>query len=371
MKHSWRIGRIAGIDIYIDSSWFLILILFTWSLASSYFPQEFPGWSALQHWIIGFITSLLIFGSVLIHELAHSLVAISQGEEVRNITLFILGGVAQINEEPKKPMQEFLMAFAGPLTSLAIGLVAFILSLVLKPVNEPLGAITSYLALINVILAVFNLLPGFPMDGGRVLRSIIWKITGDLRKATRIASRIGQGFAFFLVFIGILQILKGSLGGFWLIFIGWFLHSAAARSYQKVMVDEVLKGVRAKDLMTKDFASVPSTLRVQDLVDDYILRRRERVFLVKDGDELKGIVCLEDVKKISREERPASTVSDIMTPREKLEAVSSEDDGRMILSSLTSKNIHQVPVMESDRVVGLICRTDVLRFIQLRRDLGA
>jgi Zn-dependent protease/predicted transcriptional regulator len=371
MKHSWRIGRIAGVDIFVDSSWFLILILFTWSLASSYFPQKFPEWSALQNWLIGLFTSLLIFGSVLIHELAHSLVAIRQGEEVRSITLFILGGVAQISHEPKKPMQEFSMALVGPVTSLALGLIAFILSLLLKPVSVMLSAVVSYLALINTVLALFNLLPGFPMDGGRVLRSIIWKITGDLRRATRVASRVGEGFAFILVFIGILQILRGGLSGFWLIFIGWFLHNAAARSYQQVLVEDVLKDVRAKDLMTEDVATVPSTLRVQDLVDDYILKHRDRGFLVRDDDVLKGIVCLEDVKKISRDEWAKASVSDIMTPRDQLDAVSPDDDGRSILNSLTSKNVHQVPVVQADRVVGLICRSDILRFIQLRRDLGA
>jgi len=371
VKYSWRIGKIAGIDIYIDSSWFLILILFTWTLATSYFPQKFPDWPGPQHWIIGFVTSLLIFASVLIHELSHSLVAIHQGEEVRSITLFILGGVAQISEEPKKPLEEFLMAFVGPLTSLALGLIAFILSLFVRGLSEPLGAVVSYLALINVILAIFNLLPGFPMDGGRVLRSIIWKVTGDLRKATRIASRIGQGFAFFLIFIGILQILRGIFSGFWLIFVGWFLHTAAVRGYQQVMVDDLLKGVKARDLMTREFATVASSLSVQDLVDEYILKHKERVFLVQDGESLQGIVCLEDVKGIPKENRAGSTVADIMTPRGKLQAVTPEDDGRSILNSLTSKNIHQVPVMEEGQVTGVICRTDVLRYIQLKRDLGA
>ena len=265
------------------------------------------------------------------------------------------------------------MAFAGPLTSLALGLIAFILSLFLRALSEPLGAIVSYLALINVILAIFNLLPGFPMDGGRVLRSIIWKVTGDLRRATKIASRIGQGFAFFLIFIGITQILffRGGISGFWLIFVGWFLHTAAVRGYQQVMVDSLLKGVRARDLMTRDYETVPSLLPVQDLVEDYILKHKERVFLVQDGEVLKGIVCLEDVKGTPKDGRAGLTVEDIMTPREKLQAVSPDDDGRSILNSLTSKDIHQVPVMEGGRVTGIICRTDVLRFIQLKRDLGA
>lgn len=370
MKHSWRVGKIVGIEIRIDSSWFVILILLTWSLAYSYFPERFPDWLSFQYWLIGLVTSLLIFVSVLIHELSHSLVAIAQGEKVKSITLFILGGVAQISEEPKQPVQEFFMALVGPLTSFGIGVMALVLSFVLKGVSEPLGAVVSYLALINIILAVFNLLPGFPMDGGRVFRSIIWKVTGDLRKATKIASRVGQGFAFFLIFAGILQVLGGSPSGFWLVFVGWFLHSAAIRGYQQVMVESLLKGVTAKELMTKDFHAVPSTLLVQDLVDAYILRQKERVFLVQDDGVLKGIVCLEDVKTVPREKWTQTLVAKIMTPRDKLEAVSLDSDGSVILNSLTTKEIHQVPVMDGDKVEGIICRTDILRFIQLRKELG-
>lgn len=370
MRHSWRIGRIFGIDINIDSSWLVIFILFSWILSTTYFPQQYPDWSRGLFWIIGTITSLLIFASVLIHELAHSLVAISQGERVRNITLFLFGGVAQISEEPKKPWREFTMALVGPLASLALALIFFILSLALKSMNEPISALVGYLSTINLLLAIFNLLPGFPMDGGRVLRAIIWKMTGNLRKATRIASLTGQGFAFFLIFIGILQIFRANLGGLWLIFIGWFLHSAAVRGYHQVMVDSMLKGVRADELMSKDFEAVTADLPVQNLVDDYILKKKERVFLVAEQGSLKGIVCLEDVKATPKEDWPSIRVGDIMTPKEKLEAVSPDADGRKILSSITSKDIHQVPVMEGERIAGIICRSDILRFIQLRSELG-
>jgi len=370
MKHSWHIGKIFGIEIKIDSSWLVIFFLVTWMLAATYFPKEYPGWNHNLYWIIGIITSLFFFASVLVHELAHSLVAIKQGEKVRSITLFILGGVAQITEEPKKPRREFFMALIGPVSSLFLALIFYILSLIFKGVSKPIAASASYLAFINAILAGFNLLPGFPMDGGRVLRSIIWKVTGNLRKATRIASRVGQGFAFFFIFLGILQILRGNFSGLWLILIGWFLHSAAVTGYEQVMVEAVLKGVRAEDLMTKDFETVSSRLPVQSLVDDYILKKRERVFLVADDGELKGIVCLEDVKRIPRESRSAVKVGEIMTPKEKLEVVSPDADGRQILSRITGKDIHQVPVMVGGKVAGIICRTDVLRFIQLRSELG-
>jgi Zn-dependent protease/predicted transcriptional regulator len=370
MKYSWRIGKIFGIEIKIDSSWLVIFFLVTWILAGTYFPREYPGWSQGLYWLVGIATSLLFFGSVLAHELAHSLVAIRQGEKVRSITLFILGGVAQITEEPEKPMREFFMALVGPASSLALALVFFVLSLVFRGVSRPIAASASYLALINAILAVFNLLPGFPMDGGRVLRSIIWKVSGNLRKATRIASSMGQGFAFILIIFGIFQILTGNFGGLWYILIGWFLHHAAVTGYEQVMVEAVLKGVRAEDLMTKDFETVRPDLPVQSLVDDYMLKKGERVFLVADDGELKGIVCLEDVKRIARESRAKTRVGDIMTAKDKLEAVSPDADGKQILSRITSKDIHQIPVMAEGKVAGIICRTDILRFIQLRSELG-
>lgn len=370
MKHSLRVGRISGIDIFIDSSWVVIFILFTWVLGVSYFPNQFSNWPASQYWVVAVFTSILIFASVLVHELAHSLVAQKQGERVRSITLFILGGVAQISEEPKQPLKELVMALVGPMASLMLGLLFFILSLVFRGVSEPLQSSFEYLALINTILAIFNLLPGFPMDGGRILRAILWKSTGNLRKATRIASQIGQGFAFFLIFIGIFQVINGNISGFWLVFIGWFLHSAAVRGYQQVMFDSVLIGIRAEDLMTRNFESVQSAMPVKELVDEYILKGKGRVFLVSENERLQGIVCLEDVKEAPREKWSEMTVREIMTPRESLKAVSPNANGRSILRSLTSKDIHQIPVMEGEKVMGIICRSDILRFIQVRSELG-
>ncbi len=370
MKHSWKIGKIFGIDIHIDSSWFVIFILLTFVLATSYFPRQHPDWRTALYWLIGIFTSLSMFASVLIHELAHSLVAKVQGEEVFRITLFILGGVAQISGEPKKPWKELTMALVGPFASMVLAFGFFMMFFFLSVFSEPLGASFLYLAMINFVLAVFNLLPGFPMDGGRVLRALIWQATGDLKKATRIASRVGQGVAFLLLFLGVFQILRGNWGGFWLIFVGWFLHSAAVRGYRQVTVESALKGVRAKELMREDFERISGDILVQELVDEYILHKRERVFLVEDGQSLQGIVCLEDVKATPREKWAEKTVREIMTPKDKLEAVSPDDDGNKILNSLTAKDIHQVPVVEEGKVTGIICRSDILRYIQLRSELG-
>jgi len=370
MRYSWRIARLFKIDIYVDSSWFIIFILFTWAISTTYYPQRFADWPPLLNWSLGVLTSLLLFASVLFHELAHSLVARKQGEEVKRITLFILGGVAQISGEPKEPLREFTMALAGPLASFVLAGFYGILSFLLHSASRPLSAAAIYLAIINVALGVFNLLPGFPMDGGRVLRSLIWKFTGDLRKATRIASRVGQVFAFFFIVLGVLQVLRGIFSGFWLIFIGWFLHSASVRGYTQVLFESVLKGKTAEDLMTRDFETVSGSLSVQELVDEHILMKRERVFLVKEEAAISGIVCLEDVKAVPREKRAESQVRDIMTPREKFEAVGPRADGNEVLKSLAGREVHQVPVIQDDQVLGIICRTDLLRTLKLMNELG-
>lgn len=370
MRYAWRVARIFGIDIRIDSSWIVIFALFSWFLAGIYFPGRYPDWPPTLYWGLGFLTSLFVFVSVLIHELAHSLVAIQQGEKVHNITLFILGGVAQISQEPEEPLKEFAMSVVGPLASFGLGAIFFLISLLIHPLSVPLAAAAGYLFFINIALGIFNLLPGFPMDGGRVLRSIIWKLTGNLKKATRIASLTGQGFAFMLIFFGILRLLRADLGGLWLILIGWFLHNAAARGYQQVVIQSALEGLKARDLMNKEFETVQAGLSVQDLVDDHILKRKERVFLVTEGDGLEGIVCLEDVKRTPREKWAESAVRDIMTPKDKLQSVGLDADGKDILSSLTSKDVHQIPVMDRGRVAGIICRSDVLKVLQLRSELG-
>jgi Zn-dependent protease/CBS domain-containing protein len=369
MKQSFRIGRIFGIDIFIDTSWFIIFILFTWTMASSYFPQRFPEWPSPRLWLFGALTSLLLFASVLGHELAHSLVAKRQGEEVRNITLFILGGVAQISDEPKQPAREFVMALAGPMASLGIAFLAMMVSFLINDWSPAWGAVTLYLSLLNVALAVFNLLPGFPMDGGRVLRSVIWSFTDDLEKATKIASRVGQVIAVFFVFLGVLQVLRGFLTGFWMIFIGWFLHNAAIRGYTQVRYRSALKGVKAADLMAREFEAVPGWISVRALVDEFILKQGDRAYLVTDGESIQGVVCLGDVKALPRSEWDITSVKMVMTPRDKLSSVGLDTDGEDVLRRMTEGNLHDIPVMDGDRVAGIICRSDLLRNIQLRSEL--
>jgi len=365
-----KIGKIRGIEIYLDFSWFFIFILLSWTLATYYFPRHYPHWPKETNWIMGILASLLLFASVLLHELAHSIVAQKQGEEVKRITLFILGGVAQITKEPETPIAEFKMAIAGPLMSLALGISFWGLKIILYNINKPLMALSSYLSFINLLLAGFNLLPGYPMDGGRILRAIIWKWTGNLKKATHIASKTGQGMAIFFIFFGLLQIFGGFwLNGLWMILIGFFLYQASLKSYQQIMIKEFLKNIKAKNLMTQDFIIVHPETPLRTLVDEYILKRGQRAFFVGD-DEIMGIVCLEDIKRISSKEWAQVKVKEIMTPRSLLQTVSPEDDAMTVLQRLTTHNIHQIPVMENNHLIGVITRNDLLRWIQVRSEWG-
>jgi len=371
MRTAWRIFTIFGIEIKIDSSWVFIFALVTWALAGHYFPSQYPHWPPWQHWIVGLIASLLLFSSVLAHELTHSLVARSRGEEVRSITLFLFGGVAEISEEPETPAKEFIITLVGPLSSLIIGALFFGVWYGMRGINEPIAAVARYLSFINVILAVFNMIPGFPLDGGRVLRSIVWKATGNLKRATRIASVTGQVVAFLFIFFGISQILQGLfLNGLWIALIGWFIHSAAVRGYRQVLLQEVLKDVRAQDLMDTAFETIDGGVSVQKLIEDHILQKKDRSFLVTERGDLAGIVCLEDVKGVPPDKRGDIEVREIMTPKDQLAAVSPEADGNQILAKLASGKIHQVPVIQGGKIRGLVCRADILDFIHLHSELG-
>ena len=370
MRNSWRLGKIFGIEIYIDSSWLIIFALVTWTLAGQYFPSQNPNWPLLLNWFLGVIASILFFASVLAHELSHSIVAIQQGEKVRNITLFIFGGVAQIAEEPDKPLKEFLIAFAGPLASIAIGIISGIAWWFIHEISLPLASIFRYLGIINIALAVFNLIPGFPLDGGRILRATIWGFTKNLKLATRIASFSGKLLSFLLIIWGIRLIFSGlTLNGIWMIFIGWFLYNAATSSYRHLLIKDALREVKVEDLMITNFDTVPPDLSIQKLVDEFILRHRDRGFLVIEGGLVQGIVCLDDIKKMPRERWANTTIRDIMITKNQLEKVSPGDDAGVALSKLTTKNIHQIPVVQENRVKGILRRNDILNYLQLHSDL--
>ncbi|MFQ5905982.1 MAG: site-2 protease family protein [bacterium] len=371
MKTSWKVGRIAGIDIRIDSSWLVVFFLVTMSLALFYFPHTYSDWTRWEYWSIGILTSLLFFASVLIHELAHSIVANKQKDRVRSITLFIFGGVSQISHEPATPGKEFTMAIVGPLSSVGLGILFGFLWFLARPVSMPFSALFRYLSSINFVLAVFNLVPGFPLDGGRVLRSIVWRATGNLKAATRVASVSGQAVAWLLIFLGITLAIRGVLiSGLWFAFIGWFLHSAAVRGYQQVVMREMLQDIRAEDLMSRDFETVGPDLTVEELISEHMLKKGKRTFLVEEGGRNVGIICLEDVKSVPPELRTSKTVKEMMTPGSELRTVFPDDDGNVVMARLNEKDVHQVPVIDSGALVGIVCRSDVIRHLQLRSELG-
>lgn len=371
MDSTIRLGRIRGIEIGINYTWLVVFALVTASLALAFFPQIVPGLGILEYWLLGAAASVLLFGSVLVHELSHSIVAQQLGIQVKSITLFIFGGVSNIQGEPKRPRDEALMAAAGPGASIGIGLVLFGLWFLLGDGNAPLASLLGYLWLINFLLAAFNLIPGFPLDGGRVFRSIVWAATDNFERATRIAARVGQVVAYLFIFGGLFIIFTGDIiGGIWLAFIGWFLNNAAEQSYRQVAVETRLRGVKVSQMMNPHPVVASPDISVQDLVDDYLLRRNVRaVPVLKDGN-LVGVVTLSDVRHVPRELWSSTPVVQVMTPEQQLKTVQPRDDLEKVLRQLSEQDLNQLPVVEGHHLVGLLSRSQVIRFMQLRDDLG-
>ncbi|MDP2931511.1 MAG: site-2 protease family protein [Chloroflexota bacterium] len=364
------IGRAFGVALRLNYSWFIVFALVTWALAFGYFPTVHPRWSLATSITAGVITSLLFFGSVLAHELSHSVVAQSMGIPVRSITLFIFGGVSEITQEPKSPRDEFRMALAGPMCSLLLGGIFWAISY-LRGVPEMIPAIAFWLGWINIFLGVFNLIPGFPLDGGRVLRSLLWWRSGNLRGATRAASGIGRGVGYLFIFGGIWFIFTGNwFNGIWLALIGWFLESAAAGSYRQLLMQEMLQGHTVSEIMTRDCLVVPPDLSVEQLVNEHILKSGRRCFpVVRDG-HVEGLVSIHDVRAMPREAWPTKRVNEAMIPFDKVKWVTPDQDLASVMSLLTEDDINQLPVVQDHNIVGMIARDNLLSFIRTRTELG-
>lgn len=371
MPGSFRIGQLAGIDIYINVSWIIILVFLTWSLAVSWFPAIYPGWSTATYWITSLIAALLLFVSVLLHELAHSVVARARGLSVHNITLFIFGGVSNIEQEPTSAGIEFQMAVVGPVVSILIGIICYLLLLPLRGVNSPVAGVLGYLAITNVALGVFNLIPGFPLDGGRVLRSIIWKVTGSLRKATRAATIVGEIVAYLFILVGIWQFFTGDLiGGIWIGFIGWFLLSSARAANSQVALQSMFRGVKVSQVMNPAPVTVPANISLQKLVDEYFLPQGLRSALVTQGEQLAGLITLADIRHVAREQWPQTPVGYAMIPRDRLHVVYPQQNLNDVLPLMASQDVNQLPVVQDERVVGILSRDSIVRFLEIRRGLG-
>ena len=390
MHRGFRIGRLFGININADWSWLVIFALVTWSLGSG-LGQLHEGWARGTVWSVALIAALLFFASVLAHELAHSLFARSRGIPVRTITLFLFGGVSNIEKEPDSPRSEFVMAILGPITSLVIGLVLLLLTGLVGGsltgnVGDPtqaarsMGPVTTvllWLGSINIILGIFNLIPGFPLDGGRVLRSLLWAAMGDLRRATRVASWFGQGIGVLMIVSGIAMVFGMYLpffgtgaGGLWLAFIGWFLHSAATRSYRQIVVRDILEGVAVRSMAISDPPTVSPDSSVSSLVHDHIMRSDDHAFPVVEDGRLIGLVTLGDVRSVGRESWDTTLVREIMTGSDDLVTVGPDDEAIDVMNHLVRKDVRQLPVVEGDRLVGLIRRRDMVRWLQLHSELG-
>jgi len=389
----FRLGRIFGITIRIDWSWLLIFTLVSWNLRTV-LAQIHPEWDSRLAWGTAVLAALLFFASVLAHELAHSLVARSQGIPVRSITLFLFGGVSNIQREPSSPGAEFLITIVGPVTSIILGVAFFALSglglgalgsSVANPFAAirrlpPLTTLLVWLGPVNILLGFFNLIPGFPLDGGRVLRSALWALTGNLRRATRWTAYFGQLVAWLMIVAGIAMVFgiqvpffgAGLINGLWLAFIGWFLQSASAQSYQQVVARDLLEGTPVSKLMRTDVHAVPPQISVGSLVHDHIMGTDEHAFPVKEDSRLMGLVTLEDVRKVARENWEVTTVSQIMTPRESLVIMAPGDDASEALEKLAMRDIRQLPVLQGELFVGLLRLRDIVRFLQtqsaIRRD---
>jgi Zn-dependent protease len=373
MKSSVRFARILGIPIGVNYTWFIVFALVTLTLASGYFPARYPDWGTIGYLAAGLLTSLLFFASVVLHELAHSVVAIAWGIPVKSITLFIFGGVASIEREPQRPLAEFLIAIAGPVASLLLALGFGLAWLAGEALGlAPVAGLGFYLASINLSLAVFNMVPGFPLDGGRVFRSLVWAWTGNINRATRWAATTGRIIAVLMIVGGGILFLTGNWSsGLWLAFIGWFLDNAASQSSRQVWLREALQGYTAADFSSM-CQPVSSNTPLDWVVRDHVLPRGESCFLVttdtlSSGDfEPQGVVTLGQIRQVPRQRWGWTPIRQIMTPLQSLKPASSGEEAFAVLERMLSEGLNLLPVVDGSRFIGLVQRENLLRFAQTR-----
>jgi Zn-dependent protease len=377
------LGRVFGVQIQVDWSLLIIFTLVTVSLGSALFPAWHPDWPPALTWGVALGAAVLFFASILAHELSHALVARAQGIPVRRVTLFLFGGIAHLESEPRSPKAEFAMAIVGPIVSIAIGVLAWVAGSLLAgrtlavagddavrtmSAVGPVATLLLWLGPVNVGLGVFNMVPGFPLDGGRVLRSFLWWSTGDLLKATRWAAGAGQAVAWGLMGLGGWNLLVGgSTHGLWLLLIGWFLNNAARASYRQLLVRQALENVSVGELMLTRLDHVPAEATAQQLIDDYFMTSDQRAFPVDapDGTFL-GLVCLDDVRRLSPEQRGRTTAAELMTRASELITLPPDAEAERALDQMARRDVDQIPVVDGGTLVGLVRRRDILKWLALR-----
>ncbi len=361
------LGHLFGIPVDLDYSWFLIFGLLTWALAANYYPAQFPDWPIVQYWVLGAITAIMLFVSVVLHELGHSVVAMSYRVPVQRITLFIFGGIAQIGAEPPSASAEFWIAIAGPAVSLALA----VLFGLMQPftVSFPaLFAFVTYMAYINGALVLFNLIPGFPLDGGRVFRAIVWGITQNFRRATIIAGSLGRFIGFAFIFLGVWQAFGGNfINGMWIAFIGWFLESAAngqILQLQYQAMDNLLAGHKVTDAMNRNYAEIPAAATLQQVVDQHILASGQRSVVVKSDDQLVGLLTLHRIKKFAATDWPITTASQAMIPTTEMKWIEPDAPLWGALKEMDADGVNQLPVMSDGHVLGMLTREGIVSFLR-------
>lgn len=363
-----RLFEVGGIEISLDYTWFFLFFLIFWSLSAGYFPRLFPGLGPTQYFWTGFLATILFFLSLLAHELAHSFMALREGLPISGITLFMFGGVSKMSEEARDPKTELKVAVVGPLTSFALAFIFWTLTRLLSVTPISLGAVMfGYLAWVNMALGIFNLLPGYPLDGGRILRALWWWKTGSLAGATKVASDMGKVLAWALMIFGGLQIFAGALlGGIWLIFIGMFLRSMADLGYQEMILKQSLSHIPAREVMIEDVRSVPPDASVEELVHDYFLKHCCRAFPVVKNGKVLGLLTLEDMKEISSCERPVKKASALMTPLTDALIISPETPLTEALKKMSEEEVPRLLVMEDGRMLGMLSKSSLMRFLEIK-----
>jgi Zn-dependent protease len=370
MKTSFHLGSVFGVAINVHFTWFIIFALITLSLIGN-FAARFPELSAAQHLLIGVMTSLLFFGSILFHEMAHSLLALSAGKQVRSITLFIFGGVSEFEKEAGDPGEEIRVALVGPLSSYLLAAIFGGVWFLTQRAAPVISSVAGWLSVVNFALGTFNLLPGLPLDGGHVLRGIVWRATGNPERATQIAITTGRALGYGLILAGVWAgfRLHDLVGGLWLGFLGWFLVNAAEASGAQMQFQRAMAGVHAGEVMALDFQFVPGGTSVAEFVEQYLLHSGAQCFFVGEPERPRGIITLTDVRALPREEWRSASVQAVMRPLERVWAVAPGAEIEEVLRLMDAQNVAQIPVMENGHLLGLIRRDQLLHLILTRAEL--
>jgi Zn-dependent protease/predicted transcriptional regulator len=375
---SLNIGRIIGIPVRIHYTLWFVLLLVAWSLAEGYMPQHYPNLGATTYWTIGIVSAIILFVSVFLHELSHSYIAKKNGLPITRITLFFFGGVSEMSGEPKDPALEVRMAAAGPLTSFLIAIVLggfwYLTVLVSRPSPGPLTPIIAtlwYAALLNGVLGAFNLIPAFPLDGGRVLRGSLWNRSKNLLSATANATRVSEAISLLMMAVGLFFVVFGDfVNGLWIIFLGWFIRSGAETSLRQTRLTEALAGLRVGDIMTRELLSVSPDASVQQLVSDYFLVHPHGGYPVISNGKLLGVVTMSSVRSIPREKRDFERVSQAMVPFERTITVSPTTSAIDALHIMAKNGVGRLVVMDGDRIAGMVTRGDLMKTMKARQELG-